>query len=345
MNIKNDAHHNDSAARGSSSPCRRLWDLVLPGCLAVVSTLFLTTNGKADPPWRKTAQQTSSPPTVPQTLEPGTVSVDQTRPSDPHDFRPEATRDQKIHVHIDLGRVFETRGNFEAALMEYQQALEACGHKSFGRLRSTDEALAERRIAGALDRLGRFSQAEVHYKKAIRLSPRDSKIWNDTGYSYYLQGRWADAERTFRTALRYAPDDPRITTNLGLTLAAAGRTRDALPLLSRFTGDAVGHANLGFLLAATGQVDLAREQYLQALALSPSLPLARRALAQLDRARDVESVAAVAAGTQQPADQSVPHSPSSDSEVRRTAGSRPHIPPPRHFVVSPPPLPALPPSR
>ena len=91
--------------------------------------------------------------------------------------------------------------------MEYQQALEACGRK-----RSADQVhrRGARRAADrqALDRLGRFSQAEVHYKKAIRLSPRDPKIWNDAGYSYYLQGRWADAERAFRTALGYPPDDP-----------------------------------------------------------------------------------------------------------------------------------------
>ena len=83
----------------------------------------------------------------------------------------------------------------------------------------------------------------------------------------------------------------RITTNLGLTLAAAGRTKEAMPLLSQYSGDAIGHANLGFLLAATGQVDLARQQYLQALALRPNLALAQRALAQLDRAGEAEHVA------------------------------------------------------
>ena len=222
-----------------------LWDVALPG-LSSRGRHAAPAHELQGRPALEENRSAATPPAVPQNLEPGTVAVDLTRAHDSHDFRPDVTRDQKIHVHIDLGRVFETRGNFEAALMEYQQALEACEHKGFGRLRSTDEALAERRIAGALDRLGRFSQAEVHYKKAIRLSPRDPKIWNDTGYSYYLQGRWADAERTFKTALRYAPDDPRITTNLGLTLAAAGRTKEALPLLSRFTGDAIGHANLGY---------------------------------------------------------------------------------------------------
>ena len=37
-----------------------------------------------------------------------------------------------------------------------------------------------------------------------------------------------------------------------VTLAAAGRTKEALSILSKYSGDAVGHANLGYLLAATG---------------------------------------------------------------------------------------------
>ena len=138
-------------------------------------------------------------------------------------------------------------------------------------------------MAAALDRLGRFPQAEDHYKKAMKLGPKDPKIWNDAGYSYYLQGRWGEAERALRTALKLAPDDARVRTNLGLTLAAAGRTQEALPLLSRSEGDAVGHANLGYLLAATGQFDQARQEYQKALALRPDLELPRRALVQLDR--------------------------------------------------------------
>ncbi len=83
--------------------------------------------------------------------------------------------------------------------------------------------------------------------------------------------------------MKLAPEDERVRTNLGLTLAAAGRTQEVLPLLSRSDGDAIGHANLGYLLAATGQFDLAREQYQKARALRPDLELPRRALAQLDR--------------------------------------------------------------
>ena len=199
------------------------------------------------------------------------------------DFRAEATDRQAFQVHIDFGRVFESQGNFDGAMLEYQEALTVVETRRRGSLGPADSALAHRRMGGALDRLGRFAQAEAHYQKSLKLSPRDSKIWNDVGYSYYLQGRWADAERALKTAAKLAPDDERVQINLGLTLAAAGKTTEALPLLSQTTGDAAGHANLGYLLAATGQFDLARQQYEIALAERPDMELARRALVRLDR--------------------------------------------------------------
>ena len=89
--------------------------------------------------------------------------------------------------------------------------------------------------------------------------------------------------------MKLAPDDARVRTNLGMTLAAAGKTKEAPPAPEPAPkGDAIGHANLGYLLAATGQFDEARQEYQTALAMRPDLALARRALVQLDRqeARD-----------------------------------------------------------
>ncbi|MBV8126666.1 MAG: tetratricopeptide repeat protein [Planctomycetaceae bacterium] len=335
--MRNSRSRNASLTIGPSlDHCR--WGLALLSCVAVISTLVLSASGQAGPPSQKT-EQDPSPPAAPEALAPGTVAVDLTKAHDPNEFRKDVTQDQRIHVHIDFGRVFESQGNFEAALAEYQQALAACEHKGIGRTRSADEALAHRRIGNALDRLGRFAQAEMHYKKALKLSPRDPKIWNDAGYSYYLQGRWADAERTFKSGSRLAPEDVKLKTNLGLTLAAAGRTKEALPLLSQYSGDAIGHANLGFLLAATGQVELARQQYLQALALRPSLALARRALAQLDRAQDAEAVAAAGQAGAQPV--ITASARASDDTVLKAATTRSRIPPARQSTAAPPSEPPL----
>ena len=226
----------------------------------------------------RSVQPEPPPPQAPIEAGPGTVSVDLgRREAVDNTFTAEPTESQRLSVHLDLGRVFDKQGNFEAALLEYQEALTVAERGGIGKTRSRDEALAHRRMGNALDGLGRFSQAEVHYKKALKLDPHNPKAWNDAGYSYYLQGRWAEAEQTLKTASRMAPGDMRIKTNLGLTLAAVGRTDDALELLSQYSGDAIGHANLGYLLAATGQTDLARREYEKALAMRPHLDQARRA--------------------------------------------------------------------
>ena len=175
-------------------------------------------------------------------------------------FHEKATDRQQFHVHIDFGRAFEAQGNLDAAIKEYQDALTVVENKRRGPFRSADAALAHRASAATWIAWDGSLRPRFTTRKVLKLSPKDSKIWNDAGYSYYLQGRWADAARALKTAGRLAPDDERIRTNLGLTLAALGRTQEALPLLSQSNGEAIGHANLGYLLAATGQLEL-RQQY------------------------------------------------------------------------------------
>ena len=248
-----------------------IWSLATTVVLAAGGCA--TTPGQPDPP--------GPPPTSHDDVK--VAGADQAVSPNPRtDFHEKATFRQQFQVHIDFGRAFEAQGNLDAAIKEYQDALTVTENKRRGPFRPADSALAHRRIGSAMDRQGRFPQAETHYKTALKLSPKDPKTWNDAGYSYYLQGRWDDAERALKTAVRLAPDDERIRTNLGLTLAAEGRTAEALPLLSQSNGEAIGHTNLGYLLAATGQLDLARQQYEAALALRPDLTVARRALAQID---------------------------------------------------------------
>ena len=263
-----------------------------------------------------------------------TAQTDQATPANPRtDFHEKATERQQFQVHIDFGRAFETQGNLDAAIQEYQDALKVVENKRRGPFRPTDAALAHRRMGSAFDRSGRFAQAETHYQKALKLSPKDPKIWNDAGYSYYLQGRWADAERALNTAARLAPEDERIRTNLGLTLAAQGRTQQALPLLSRSNGEAIGHANLGYLLAATGQLDLARQQYETALALRPDLTVARRALAQIDSRQRSATSATPPPNFADRGTRSTAHP--LDTSVNQALTTRVKIPPPLPLRVLP----------
>src|SRR5262249_49326502 len=117
-----------------------------------------------------------------------TVSVDLNRAAgESTTFHKAATDRQRFQVHVDFGKVFDAQGNGDRALQEYQDALKVAEGRGRGDLKAADEALAHRRIASTLDRQGQFRQSEPHYQKAMKLAPKDPKVWNDAGYSYYLQ--------------------------------------------------------------------------------------------------------------------------------------------------------------
>lgn len=216
------------------------------------------------------------------------------------DFHREATPEQGFNVHVEYARALESQGNFEAAVSEYQKAVDSGAKKGSAaggsKLLPDQVALAERKMAGALDRLGRFTQAEIHYRKALALAPGDAKVWNDCGYSYYLQNRFEDALRALKTADKLEPNEPRVLTNLGLALAASGKTDEALEVLTRAGGPAVGHANLAYLTAALGKKEEAKALYQKALEIQPELTAAREALGVID-AQLAKGATAIASAT------------------------------------------------
>ena len=172
------------------------------GCLAILIGLAAggcaATPRPADP-----NAQTAAPASPGQGQKTG---LDMSRMSDTgNEYSAKPTDRQAFQVHIDFGRAFESQGKLDAAIQEYQDALTVIETRRHGPFRPSDEALAHRRIGSAMDRLGRFAQAETHYKKALKQSPKDPKIWNDAGYSYYLQGRWADAERALEDGRAASP--------------------------------------------------------------------------------------------------------------------------------------------
>lgn len=282
--------------------------LAWPGAaLALASLLPLVVGCQTTSTWSSAARKQTSRP--------------DSAPSDPtvakSDFHREVTPDQQYNMHMEFGRVLESEKQYDAAMAEYQKALEACARRGLGsgvKGSGAKQALAHRRMGGALDRMGRFTQAESHYQLALKASPDDANVWNDSGYSYYMQSRWTDAERNLKTAARLAPDNVRIQTNLGLVLAATGKTDEALMALSKAGGTAIGHANLGYLLAAMGQRDRAREHYETALQLQPNLGPARQALTALN---------AQGARTEQVATTTVPLAPSSDMGIQRVSSPQP----------------------
>jgi Flp pilus assembly protein TadD len=234
-------------------------------------------------------------------------------------FEAKAQRGQEVGVRMELGRGHEQEGQLEAAAVDYEKALEALdkpgGPRGSNRSIAEQKATAHRKLAVVLDRLGRFGESDTHYKAALKLSPDDPKVWNNAGYSQYIQGRWEESERTLKTAVRLAPGDAKVATNLGLALTAGGKVDEAFAVLTKAVGPAAAHANIGYVLAATGHRPEAIGHYRTALALQPDLPSAVAALAQLGKTGD----GTVAASTSTADAPPLP----SDNSVSRTAAEAP----------------------
>lgn len=198
-------------------------------------------------------------------------------PTDP-DPMPNLTPRRATNVHLDLGRVFESRGQLDAAEGEYRKALDSEDRK----VDKATRAMAHRKLASVLDRQGKFADSGAHHREATKLAPKDHRVWNDSGYSSYLQGRFDEAITLLREAEKLEPNDKKTLTNLGLALAASGRDDEATAIFSRAGGPSAAEANLAYIQAATGRTDEARGRYETLLSQNPAHPVALKAIGQLD---------------------------------------------------------------
>src|SRR5947209_4151281 len=91
-------------------------------------------------------------------------------------------------------------------------------------------------FGAALHALGRVSEAEAHYRHAIRLKPNHVETYNNLGNALNTQGRTAEAQQLFRQALALRPGYAEAHFNLARVLFSQGRTDEAI----RYYQQAVG---------------------------------------------------------------------------------------------------------
>lgn len=71
-------------------------------------------------------------------------------------------------------------------------------------------------LAATYDRLGRFDQSDIAYKKVAGLVGRSAVFYNNLGYSYLLRGDLVNARRNFLTAYEIDPANPTTINNIEL---------------------------------------------------------------------------------------------------------------------------------
>jgi Tfp pilus assembly protein PilF len=138
-------------------------------------------------------------------------------------------------------------------------------------------------LARLYARLGNDRMTRDEFARALKEHPKDADLWNDLGYYHYQHGNWVEAEQHFRKVVELDAKHARGWTNLGLALGQQSKYPDALEAFEKSARPAEARCNLAFVLCTQGKRDRARELYQDALRLDPGLPLARAALARMDR--------------------------------------------------------------
>ncbi len=127
---------------------------------------------------------------------------------------------------------YRVERNFESALAAYQEALKRLPNNSF----------VYQYLAIVQRRLGRWQEAEVNYKKALELDPRDVHLLNDMGNEFYFYlRRFDDGYAMLDRALQITPDSLSARANKINLLQAQGRLEEADQELARTPEDATDY--------------------------------------------------------------------------------------------------------
>lgn len=142
------------------------------------------------------------------------------------------------------------------------------------------------------DSHGRWEDAAKAYQMALAEQPDEPMLYNNRGFSLFMQGRMDEAIVDLQRALRLDPDMGPTQANLRLALAWNGRYVHAMTGVAE-KDMARTLNNIGYIALMRGDLDNA-EAYLQrAMELDPAYNVtASRNLAYLRNLRELDSVAA-----------------------------------------------------
>jgi tetratricopeptide (TPR) repeat protein len=168
-------------------------------------------------------------------------------------------------THWNLAINLARRQQFDAALLEYDRALERdprFPQAFFGR----GNVFRER---------GDFPAAAAEYRRAIELKPDYAEAYFNLGFVLERQSDLAGAADAYRRAIELRPNYARAHNALGQLLVRAKQLEPALEHYIRaIEADpdfAEAHLNLAALLVALGRMQEAREEMNAAVRLDPSL--------------------------------------------------------------------------
>jgi tetratricopeptide (TPR) repeat protein len=116
------------------------------------------------------------------------------------------------------------------------------------RKRLPNNSLVALSTANVERRLGRWKDAEIHYRKAAELDPRNLQIFEAMGQTFELLRRYDDAQAVFDRALEIWPNEDDVRARKANVFRSAGRLEEADKELARrsanATYDVIGYSRV-----------------------------------------------------------------------------------------------------
>ena len=78
---------------------------------------------------------------------------------------------------------------------------------------------------------GRYEEAVLQFKEAIRINPKAPEAYNDLGIVYYAQGNLQGAIEEYKKAIEIDPDFYKAYNNLGIAYYKQGSIEEAISAL------------------------------------------------------------------------------------------------------------------
>lgn len=178
-------------------------------------------------------------------------------------------------AHNNLGNVYQTEKNLEAAMAEYKKALEI----------NPVYALAAYNLGVVMKSKGSHEEAFRFLTRALQLNPNYAKAHDMMGRVLHETGRNEEAIRYFAQAIAIEPDHEKAHNNLSAVLTAMGRydeavwqAQEALRIDPEY---AEAHFNIGTALLRKQNIDKAAHHFQKAIDLKPGMAQAHINLANI----------------------------------------------------------------
>ncbi len=171
---------------------------------------------------------------------------------------------EKLRPHLNLGALYQVRGNYEEAQIEYEFVLK--------RVPKHDAALAN--LGSVYLALNQIEQAETMLNRAVTAQTQFPNVYLNLAVVRLRQGRFEDARRLLQKAQALNPRQPMVHHNLGDIFFNERHTSQAigeyLAELQINPDSAITHLHLAIAYEASGLSRDSLSQYLLLQRLEPT---------------------------------------------------------------------------